>query len=204
MSENIFKIVYVIGFVMGTVIRASCVARVPHWWKKKENIVLDRKTLLEKLMMFPVFLGMMVIPIIYLVTSWLRFADYRFPTGFSFISGGFGALFFGLALWFLRRSHVDLGDNFSPELLTREKHSLVTNGVFTHIRHPMYAAHFLWAIGQALLLQNWIAGWAFLVAFFPYYLQRCPREEKMLIDQFGEEYRVYMSRTGRLIPRFRK
>jgi len=65
----------------------------------------------------------------------------------------------------------------------------------------MYAAHWLWGIAQALLLQNWIAGLAMLASFLPMYLHRVPREEQMKLEQFGEEYRLYMNRTGRLIPR---
>lgn len=204
MPEYFFQILFIIGFMIGVVIRVSCVSRVPHWWKKKQTLVQDKENALDKLIMLPVFLGMIVIPVLYLVTSWLDFLDYHLPKWASFVAGGFGVVFFALALWFLWRSHFDLGHNFSPELKIKENHTLVTSGVYAYIRHPMYAAHFLWAIGQALLLQNWIAGWAFLVAFFPVYLQRYHKEEKMLIDQFGEEYRAHMSQTGRLIPRFRK
>ena len=84
----------------------------------------------------------------------------------------------------------------------REEHSLVTKGVYKYIRHPMYAAHLLWAIAQVLLLQNWIAGPAFMVTSVPLYLFRVPVEERMMLDRFGEEYRLYMNGTGRVIPRF--
>jgi len=66
----------------------------------------------------------------------------------------------------------------------------------------MYAAFWLWGIAQALLLQNWIAGLANLASFLPMYLLRVPREEQMMLEQFGEEYRLYMNRTGRVIPLF--
>lgn len=204
MPETIVKIFFIVGFVIGVIIRVSCVSRVPAWWKKKQNVVINRESFLEKLLMLPIFLGLLVIPILYLTTAGLDFADYHLAKWASYLAGGFGVVFFVLALWFLWRSHFDLGSNFSPELKIKEKHTLITNGIFRHIRHPMYAAHFLWAIAQALLLQNWIAGWAFLVAFFPVYLQRCPKEEKMLIDQFGDGYREYMNRTGRIFPRLRK
>jgi protein-S-isoprenylcysteine O-methyltransferase Ste14 len=67
----------------------------------------------------------------------------------------------------------------------------------------MYAAHLLWGFAQVLLIQNWIAGLCSLVILLPFYLLRFPREERVMLKQFGEEYRSYMDRTGRVIPRFR-
>jgi protein-S-isoprenylcysteine O-methyltransferase Ste14 len=60
----------------------------------------------------------------------------------------------------------------------------------------------LWGISQALPIQNWSAGLASLVVFLPLYLLRVPHEERMMLEQFGEEYCLYMNRTGRVIPRF--
>jgi protein-S-isoprenylcysteine O-methyltransferase Ste14 len=76
-------------------------------------------------------------------------------------------------------------------------------GVYRRIRHPMYAAIFLFAIGQGLLLQNWLAGWGGFFAFAALYLFRVGREEKMMCEFFGEPYREYMERSGRLLPRVR-
>jgi hypothetical protein len=53
------------------------------------------------------------------------------------------------------------------------------------------AAHLLWAVAQLLLLQNWIAGPAFLVASLPLYVVRIPREEEMMVGEFGEESQVH-------------
>ena len=145
--------------------------------------------------------GMQVLPLVYVFSSWLDFADYYLPTWAGMTAGWSGTAVFAAALWLLWRSHADLGQNFSPEIQLREKHSLVTRGVFRYIRHPMYAAHFLWAAAQALLLQNWLAGPVMLVSFFPLYFHRVSREEQMMLEHFGEEYRLYMNRTGRVIPR---
>jgi protein-S-isoprenylcysteine O-methyltransferase Ste14 len=65
----------------------------------------------------------------------------------------------------------------------------------------MYASLWLWGIAQGLLLSNWLAGWSVVVTFAPMYFLRTPREEQMMCERFGEEYRDYMSRTGRLWPR---
>ena len=141
---------------------------------------------------------MQLLPLIYLVTPWLAFADYRLPDW----AGWGGAVGFAVAVWLLWRSHADLGRGWTmtPEL--REEHALVTDGVYRTMRHPMYSAHFLWALIQPLLLQNWLAGFGFLVSQALLYVYRVPREEQMMLDAFGEAYRSYMGRTGRIIPRF--
>jgi len=200
--DNIFKVTFLIGFIAGCVIRVASLIHVPHWWRNKNEIKDDRSTWPEKLLMFSIFIGMQVIPFIYLLTSWLDFADYNLPVWAGLVVGLIGTAVFVVALWLLWRSHVDLGRNFSPELQIGKKHLLVTNGVFRYIRHPMYASHWLWAIAQAFLLQNWIAGLSFLATSLPLYLLRIPREEKMMLEHFGEEYRFYMNRTGRIIPLF--
>ena len=111
-----------------------------------------------------------------------------------------GAVLFLQALLLLWRSHADLAGSFSPGLQIRKNHRLVTTGVYERIRHPMYAAHLLWATAQLLLLHNWIAGPAFLVASLPLYMARIPREEEMMEERFGDEYRRYAERTGRVLP----
>ena len=68
----------------------------------------------------------------------------------------------------------------------------------------MYAFGWLLGIAQTLLLQNWIAGPSGLVSFALLYFLRVPREEQMMLDQFGDEYQAYMKRTGRVIPRLLK
>jgi protein-S-isoprenylcysteine O-methyltransferase Ste14 len=68
----------------------------------------------------------------------------------------------------------------------------------------MYTAFWLWAVAQALLLPNWVAGLSGLVGFGTLYFLRVGQEERLMIDAFGEAYRTYMARTARLIPSFHK
>ncbi len=198
MPDSTFTIIYIIGLIIGCVIRGVCVFRVRNIKRNKQDrITDDRETGLDKLLVFIPAFGMFIIPVIYLLSSRLDFADYRLPIW----AGWTGAVVFVAGLWLLWRSHTDLGNSWLPTLQIRENHSLITRGVFLYIRHPMYAAHLLWGIGQALLLQNWIAGPSMLLFLLPLYVLRIPREEQMMLDHFGEEYRLYMNRTGRIIPR---
>ena len=205
MLDNTFEVVWLVGFIAGCAVRAVGVLRVKRGWRGKPNAVTDDRTPRSDWpLLLLVFLGMQVIPLLYVLTPWLDFADYDLPAWAGWTAGLLGAAVFAVALWLLWRSHTDLGRNWSPTLQIREGHALVTHGVFHYIRHPMYAAHGLWAVAQVLLLRNWIAGPAFLALSLPLYLLRVPREEQMMLDHFGDEYRLYISRTGRVIPRLRK
>ena len=82
----------------------------------------------------------------------------------------------------------------------RENHQLVTHGIYRQVRHPMYAALFLYSIGQALILPNWIAGPSYFVAFAILFALRIGAEERMMLETFGQEYASYMARTKLLVP----
>lgn len=105
----------------------------------------------------------------------------------------------GIAL--LHLSHTDLGRLWSPSVNPDDSHKLVTFGVYSKIRHPMYTAHVLWGIGQALLLPNILAGPLALTLVSALLVIRIPREEQAMIDMFGDEYRQYMNATGRIFPK---
>lgn len=156
---------------------------------------------LERPLLGLLFVGSFLLPAVYALTPWLDRADYRLSPEARKRAGGVGVAMLLAALWLFWRSHADLGRNWSPSLQLHERHELVTRGVYRSIRHHMYASQWLWCVGQALVLQNWIAGWAGLVLFAPLYLLRVPREEQMMFDEFGGSYRAYMDRTRRVIPR---
>jgi protein-S-isoprenylcysteine O-methyltransferase Ste14 len=58
-----------------------------------------------------------------------------------------------------------------------------------------------WGVGVALVTANWVFV-VTAVAVIGGMMARVPREEQMMLDEFGEEYRVYMERTGRYFPRW--
>ena len=147
--------------------------------------------------------GLGVVPLYYVAshllhfgTRALAFADYPFMP----VLGYLGVAAAAASLWLFYRTHRDLGHNWSVSLDLRERHTLVTTGVYALVRHPMYAGFWLMALAQVLLLPNWIAGPAGLVGFGILYFGRLRREEDMMIAAFGDEYRNYMRRTARVVP----
>ena len=192
--DNIFEFIFLVGFVTGSVIRKIYTFRCRHGKAVRKN-----KSVADIILISAAGIAM-VLPFVSIFTPLLDFADYRLPAWLRWIGTGV----FAMALLLLWRSHADLGRNWSAILQIKQEHTLVTDRIYRYIRHPMYAAHLLWAVGQGLLLENWLAGWTFLVVFVPLYLIRVPKEEKMLLEQFDEQYRRYISRTGGIIPRFWK
>jgi protein-S-isoprenylcysteine O-methyltransferase Ste14 len=64
----------------------------------------------------------------------------------------------------------------------------------------MYSALVLYAVGQTLVIPNWVAGPSNLIAFAVLLALRVRAEERMMVEQFGDEYAAYTARTKRLVP----
>ena len=193
-TKRILTRIYLTGLAAMIGVRSYYV--VKHQQKRETN---GDKT--EKSLLMLQLLGMQILPLIYVFSGKLNFADFRLPKKANIAAGLTGAMAFGGAVWLLHRSHADLGDNWTTELQDQENQILVTSGIYRSIRHPMYAAHWLWGVAQALLLHNWLAGPALLATFWPLYHHRVPREEQQMLNEFGDEYRAYMQQTGRVVPK---
>ena len=89
---------------------------------------------------------------------------------------------------------------WSVSLDLRKDHKLITTGIYEKVRHPMYTAFWLWAVAQPFLLSNWLAGFSGIIGFGTLYFLRVGREEQMMEDEFGPQYRDYRQRTKRIIP----
>jgi len=187
---------YLVALGIGSLIRVWGALR-----QSRAEVVLSRETAADLALIALASVGLVILPLAQVFTSWLDFADWGLGRGAALALGAAGAAVFGAALWLLWRAHADIGRHWSKYLQIREGHRLVTDGVYARIRHPIYAAHWLWAAAQVLLLQNWVAGPALLVTFAPIYWWRVRREERMMIEHFGDAYRSYMRCTGRVLPR---
>jgi protein-S-isoprenylcysteine O-methyltransferase Ste14 len=144
--------------------------------------------------------GQFFLPALYVAVSLgtgrTLFADYPFQPA----QGWLGLFALGTALVLFRVTHKQLGRNWSVSLETRAGHQLVTDGLYAWVRHPMYSSFLMSAIAQALLLPNWIAGPIGLASFTVLFLFRAGREEALMIETFGEDYRGYVRRTARIVP----
>jgi len=78
---------------------------------------------------------------------------------------------------------------------------LITTGIFQHIRHPHYASLLIVGFGLALFFYSLVA-LAIAVIAIPIMIWSIVDEEKLLIQQYGEDYKQYMKQVPwRLIPK---
>lgn len=187
-----------ISFILWALMLVTwCAMRYPAMRRaRRQKTRVDRRSTLDISLLVLCTVGLVVLPILWRLHALDGFAD----RGQGIIPLVLGLLTGVAFLWLFRRSHKDLGKNWSVTLEVREGHQLVTQGVYAHVRHPMYASFLLWGVTQALLIPNWIAGFAGLAAVLALYAVRQSREEAMMRDTFGTEYDAYSARTKRLIP----
>jgi len=132
-----------------------------------------------------------------LAVHWFWYPTFAVPSGlrWAFRACGAGLLgvgvpvYLALAVYFSRRSRR--GD-------------LVRTGPYARVRHPLYALWvFILTPGAVLLVGSWLL---LSVPVVMYVAARAlvPREEAELEERYGESFREYRRRSGRLIPRFRR
>lgn len=129
--------------------------------------------------------------------KWIDLFRFALPVWLRWIGFGIGVL--SIAFWTWVQQVLDV--QWSAQLQLVKDHRLITSGPYSRIRHPLYAGLFGWCVALILLTANWIFTAICILAFLGL-LWRIPREEQMMIDAFGDEYKVYMQHTGRLVPKF--
>ncbi len=198
-TETIFRIAFWIlfGGVMLMRLVFSVLVR-----QSGERLLPDRQAVqqegmvqfLTRVILFFVLIAWLVI---YGINPpWLQVLTAPFPGWLRWVGFGLGLVSLGFWTW----TQVMLGRLWSAQLQVREEHQLVTRGPYKRIRHPLYTGMFGYGISLALVTANWVfIGFALIVVAGGFI--RAPREEQMMIAEFGEEYRAYMGRTWRFLPK---
>lgn len=136
-------------------------------------------------------------PIVYLLNPfWMAWSKIGSPEWTRWFGLGLGLVSVGLIYWLFN----SIGSGITPVSSTRKEHKLVTHGIYRWVRHPLYTVGSSLYISFGLMADNWfiilMAALAFIVMAV-----RTLKEEANLIEKFGDEYREYIKRTGRFLPR---
>jgi protein-S-isoprenylcysteine O-methyltransferase Ste14 len=143
-------------------------------------------------------LGVNLVGLLWIINpDLLAWSNLDMPTWLRWIGLGIGVVTIIMSFFV----HRTLGRNFTPTLETPEGHRVVTEGIYSQIRHPMYTTFFMLFTSSFLMSTNWLIallGMIYGILIF----DRVRAEEKMMINTFGDQYRNYMQKTGRFLPKF--
>lgn len=138
-------------------------------------------------------------PLVYLLNPlWMAWSKIGLPDWVRWLGVGIGIVCTILIYWLFS----SIGSGISPTSATRKQHTLVTSGPYHWVRHPLYTVGSSMFISFGMMADNWFIAALGVLAFIAMAI-RTPKEEANLIEKFGDEYREYMKRTGRFLPRLK-
>jgi protein-S-isoprenylcysteine O-methyltransferase Ste14 len=199
-EETLFRIVFWLFLLI--VIVFNRIIPVLRAKKTQKTILPDKKAIINEgkiTFITRVILGMILFTFLILYSIYPPFMDvfhFDFPIWLRWLGVLFA--FIGVVFWIYAQGV--LSKYWSPQLHFQKNHKLITSGPYRVIRHPIYTAMFIWVIGLALFTANMFFVFFALLAIFLLIL-RVPKEEKMMIEKFGIEYKEYKKNTGRFFPR---
>mmetsp|Transcript_13865 Transcript_13865/g.34840 ORF Transcript_13865/g.34840 Transcript_13865/m.34840 type:complete len:244 (+) Transcript_13865:155-886(+) len=162
----------------------------------QRKIVPDLPSWIMPMAIAGILLNYIANPAVYLAPKLVEFAVLPFDRYTSTFLGVVSSI---SCLVIMFCSHYYLGENWSSKIETRKKHQLVTTGIYSYLRHPMYTAFFLWALACTLLSHNWLCGLSCTMVAVATAC-RIPTEEALMMKTFGKEYEAYRDRTWALVP----
>ena len=175
----------------------ACWLGCSFYWKLRAKTVkpaAQAQSAKSRLARFPVWLGYLLLLMAGVCPSLsaLRGADSAAAAwlGVALCASG---LVFGI--W----SRRTLGDDWSRDVELKQGHRLVLQGPYSLVRHPIYTAHLLMALGSAVSFGTWL-GYAAVASFFVGFRVKLAQEEELLSRSFPNEYPEYKARVKALVP----
>lgn len=192
-DDQLFRWVLVLEFVLLLPVgfyhrlRAATSERLD---RRQEGLVLLISIRLFGLLGMLGFVAYMIDP------TWMAWSSVPLPVWLRWAGVGLGVLAAALLVWTFR----NLGRNITDTVVTRKEHFLVTTGPYRWVRHPFYLSVALAMLANSLVIVNWYV-FATGAVVFVLLVLRTSKEEKNLIERFGDDHRQYMATTGRFWPR---
>ena len=163
---------------------------------EKEESLKDKPTIFLSIVILAYFVAMFIY---ILVPDWIFWAHFNLHIVIRWAGLVLATVGIGLLVWI----HHTLGQQYAAKLAIQTEHALIEAGPYKKVRHPMYTVFILFSLAVALISSNsLLLIFAILIAIPFHWISR--NEERMLTDEFGEEYQSYMKRTGRFLPPFRR
>ncbi len=200
-DESLFFWIFLVIFFVGWTLRGYYERKSPDYKKslselKKQPLQYESRESVALLGLFGLVMLIALIVYAFFPTSfpWMQLPLVPLVRWIGVIAG---LICMPLIAWVQRT----LGESFSKTLTIQEDQELITSGPYSRIRHPIYTVFTFWFLSWVLITTHLLFAITWIL-WLCYIVIRIPQEEQMLLEQFGDAYREYMERTGRLLPHF--
>ena len=195
MNENIFRILAAVILFSGMGISVYYRRKADKETGEKLSRRADGNAMMTVIRVFGLILWLS--PLVYLVNpNWMAWSKIGLPDWARWLGVALGALCVPGIYWLFS----SIGTGITPVSATRKEHQLSTSGPYRWIRHPLYTIGSSFYLSLGMIADNWFIIMMGVLAFIAMAI-RTPKEEANLIEKFGDEYRAYMSKTGRFLPK---
>jgi len=198
MNENVFRILA--AFILLTGMGISSYFRIRADKQSGETVSrkVDGRPMMTVIRLFGLVLWLS--PFVYLLNpAWMVWSRIGLPEWVRWLGVLTGILGVAGIYWLFS----SIGTGITATSGTRKEHVLVTSGPYRWVRHPLYTLGSSLFLSFGMMADNWFIALLGLLAFIAMAI-RTPKEEANLIAKFGNEYREYMKRTGRFLPKFQR
>jgi protein-S-isoprenylcysteine O-methyltransferase Ste14 len=103
----------------------------------------------------------------------------------------------GLSIW----ARLILGENWSAKVTRKVDHELIRSGPYAFVRHPIYSGLLLATIGTAIFVGEYRGLVAVPLVLLSESI-KARREERFMIEEFGQTYQEYREQTWFIVPGF--
>jgi len=126
------------------------------------------------------------------------YSDFFIRVGLMILSW----IVIAIGVYFNVAGRFRLGSNWANQVRIYKNQTLATNGVYSVVRHPLYASLMWMFYAASLIYFNWLAFLLNTIVFIPFMYYRAKQEEKMLEKEF-KNYKNYRKEVGMFFPKLR-
>lgn len=163
-------------------------------FQKRDGAKKEKKSIVETGTMFLFF---------FLFYSFIRFNIGQISLGFNLplvVLNAVGLLVLTIGSIVNVSGRLSLGKNWSNQIKIYKDHTFISGGVYSFVRHPLYASIIWMFLAASVVFLNYLAFLSTILIFIPAMYYRAKQEELMLTREFNS-YKKYQRRVGMFFPK---
>ena len=199
-TEAVYRFAFLILFILLLTMRVYFMVRV----RRSGGRLMPDEAAIQRegsrgayILRVILFFALMIFLVMYFLgAKWVELFSFSCPGWLRWTGFAIGLVSVSFWTW----TQFTLDTQWSAQLQLTTEHHLITRGPYAHMRHPLYTGMFGWSVALFLLTANWIFVAVCALSILGL-LWRIPKEEQMMIEAFGDEYKTYMQHTGKFFPK---